>query len=423
MKTPELLLGAAVIAALSVGCQPKEDYSWLKNAIDTATTQLESTALELNGTGQIPRCIITDYDDAFLESQLEYPVVGDSIKARPAAELIGTRHCCNNIFDWTVGFFPGSLWYAYELTGKEEFKDQASYFTNLLYNLKDYKKTHDLGFMMNCSYGNAYRLTQNDTIPEILISTANNLIGRYDPQIGCIRSWDFGTWNFPVIIDNMMNLDLLYNVNAITNDPKYLEVAINHATTTMHNHFRPDMTCYHVVSYNPDGTVELRQTWQGKHDESSWSRGQGWAIYGFSEAYEFTGVQEFLDWGEKVADMIMTKVTTDDAIPYWDYEAPATDETPRDASAAAVTACGMLELHKLTGNQKYMDYAEKILKSLSSPAYLAEPGTNQGFVLMHSVGSLPNRSEIDTPINYADYYYLEAIIRYMNIKGITYADL
>ena len=278
--------------------------------------------------------------------------------------------------------------------------------------------------MINCSYGNALRLSPSDTIPAVLIQTADNLCSRFNEQVGCILSWDFGHWNYPVIIDNMMNLDLLFSASKLTGDPKYKEVAIKHANKTMPNHFRDNYTCWHVVSYNDDGTVEMKETFQGKNHDSSWSRGQAWAVYGYTATYRETGDKTYLDFAVNIADMIMSKVTTEDAIPYWDYDAPVLEDTPRDASAAAVTACGLLELSTMVQDgQKYFDYAEKILKSLSSEAYLAAEGENQGFVLMHSTGSLAHGSEIDVPLSYADYYYLEGLQRYMNLKGIEYKNL
>ena len=226
-------------------------------------------------------------------------------------------------------------------------------------------------------------------------------------------------WKCPVIIDNMMNLELLFWATKESKDSTYYNIAVSHARTTMKNHFRPDYTCWHVVSYNNDGTVERKQTHQGKNDDSSWSRGQAWAVYGYTSCYRETNDTTFLNFAVNIADMIMERVKTDDAIPYWDYDAPVTEETPRDASAGAVTAAGFIELSTMVPNgKKYLDYAEKILKSLSSDAYLAKVGENQGFILMHSVGSLPNGSEIDTPLNYADYYYLEALKRFMDLKKL-----
>lgn len=315
--------------------------------------------------------------------------------------------------DWTSGFFPGSLWLAYGLTGDATLKEEATRFTNILLPVSKMTDTHDLGFMVGCNYGNALRMAPADSIKNVITATADNLAARFNPETGCIRSWDFGPWNFPVIIDNMMNLDLLYTASRITGDSRYADVATKHAVTTMAHHFRPDYSCYHVVSYNADGSVERRQTFQGKADDSSWARGQGWAVYGYTETFRNTGQREFLDHARAVADMIIARNNTDDLVPYWDFDAVVAPTTPRDASAAAVIASAFIDLsEQLSDGQKYFDYAERILKSLSSPAYLAEAGTNNGFVLMHSTGSLPHGSEIDTPLNYADYYFIEALARY-----------
>lgn len=422
MKRNLIIMALAIIGM--TGCQ-KEDYSWVKNGIDRASHQLLATAGKIKGTGELPRSIWSGYDLDMLSRQLgkDKAVFKDSLRAHPDAEKLGTLRLCG-IYDWTSGFYPGSLWYAYEITGNEKLKEEAVRYTNLLYPIREYKGTHDLGFMMNCSYGNALRITANDTIPQILLQTADNLCSRFDETIGCIRSWDFGTWNFPVIIDNMMNLDLLFSAGRLSGNPRYREVAVRHANTTMDNHFRPDCTSWHVVSYNADGTVECRQTFQGKNDDSAWARGQAWGLYGYTATYRETGDKKYLDFAVRIADMIMDKVRTEDAIPYWDYDAPVDKETPRDASAAAVTACGLLELSTMVEDgSEYFAYAEKILKSLSSPAYLAEEDENEGFVLMHSTGSLAHGSEIDVPLNYADYYYMEGLYRYMNLKGIEYKNL
>lgn len=226
-----------------------------------------------------------------------------------------------------------------------------------------------------------------------------------------------------MFIGNIMNLDLLFNAYNLTSNYRYNEVAIKHAKTTMRNHFRPDYTCYHVVSYNNDGTVDYKRTHQGKHDESSWARGQAWAVYGYTSCFRETKDSLFLTHAENVANMIISRVKTEDLIPLWDYDAIQSPETPRDASAAAVTASAFIELSTLTQNSKYFDYAETILKNLSSDTYLAPIGDNQNFILMHSTGSIPNGFEIDAPLNYADYYYLEALKRYMDVKKIKYADL
>ena len=423
-KTFILCASTALLVLASCKQTPQEDYGWVKRGIDAAAYQLQFTAQEIADSAKLPRSIWAGYDMDFLCAQLEKnpETFKDSLRPKRIGRL-GQRRLCS-VYDWTSGFFPGSLWYTYELTGNEAIKTEAVRFTNLLNPVRYYKGTHDLGFMVNCSYGNALRLAPNDTIQAVMIETANNLIGRFDNGVGAIRSWDFGTWNFPVIIDNMMNLDLLFNATRLTGDSRYRDIALTHANKTLANHFRPDASSWHVVSYNSDGTVEKKQTFQGKNDDSSWARGQAWAVYGYTCCYRETQDTVYGNFAKRVANLIMTRVKTDDCIPYWDYDAPEGPQTPRDASAAAVTASAMLEMSTLMPDgQIYFDYAEKILKSLSSDQYLAKNGENQGFILMHSTGSLPNGSEIDVPLNYADYYYLEALKRYMDIKGITYKDL
>lgn len=419
MMKKKLLLCIALGTALAAcsGSQKKE-VDWKKNVLDVAVCQLKTTAEELTDSALFPRSVWTGYKLDFLIEQMEQPLENfqDSLCANPATDKLGQKILCG-IYDWTSGFFPGSLWYAYELTGDKDLKTQAVRYTNMLNSVRYYKDNHDIGFMMNCSYGNALRLAPSDTIQAVLIETADNLCGRFDERIGCIRSWNFGPWNFPVIIDNMMNLDLLFNAYRLTKDMKYYNVAVRHAQTTMKNHFRPDYTSYHVVSYNSDSTVETKCTHQGQHNESVWARGQAWGVYGYTACYRETRNLDFLNQAMHIADMIMEKVTTEDCIPYWDYEAPATSDTPRDASAAAITASAFLELSTLAPEgQKYFYYAERLLKRLSQSDYLAKKGENGGFLLKHSVGSLPHGAEVDAPLNYADYYYLEALKRYLDMQ-------
>jgi len=284
-----------------------------------------------------------------------------------------------------------------------------------IYDIKEEKRIEakEKGFSV---YGSEEEMLSDPDIDVVLIATPNDC---HKPI--AIRAMHAGKnviSEKPVTLSSS-DLQEMVNVAKETGNNIYKDIAVKHAMTTMHNHFRPDYTCWHVVSYNNDGTVERKQTHQGKNDDSSWSRGQAWAVYGYTSCYRETNDTTFLNFAVNIADMIMERVKTDDAIPYWDYDAPVTEETPRDASAAAVTAAGFIELSTMVPNgKKYLDYAEKILKSLSSDAYLAKVGENQGFILMHSVGSLPNGSEIDTPLNYADYYYLEALKRFMDLKKL-----
>lgn len=405
---------ACAVAALVISCNNKTP-EWVGTALESSTQQLLSTADTLRDSGRFPRSIWSGWDIEFLAEQIGPSVYAkvDSLRPQPSADKLGKLRTCD-VYDWTSGFFPGSLWLAYELTGDERLLADAVDYTNKMLPATFYTGTHDLGFMVGCSYGNALRISPNDSLKTVIIRTADNLASRFNPEIGAIRSWDFGPWNFPVIIDNMMNLELLFQASKLTGDNKYKDIAIRHADKTMACHFRPDMTSYHVVSYNPDGSIETRQTFQGRSDESAWARGQAWGVYGYTVCYRETGDKKYLEFAQKIADMIISRVKTEDHIPLWDYDAPNLPTTPRDASAAAVTSSALFELcGYLPDSQKYFDYAESILRSLSSPEYLAEPGTNCGFILKHSTGSLAHGSEIDVPLNYADYYYLESLKRYI----------
>jgi len=326
--------------------------------------------------------------------------------------------------DWTCGFFPGSLWFMYELTKNEKFKEEAAYYTTLNDKAQYRKDTHDLGFMLYCSYGNGYRITGNESYKKALITGAKSLSTRFHPQVGLIKSWDHRKqWQYPVIIDNMMNLELLCEVSTMTNDKSLKDISISHANNTLKNHYRPDYSCFHVVDYDSiTGSVLHKQTAQGYADNSSWARGQAWGLYGFTMMYRETKDPRYLEQANKIAAFMLNNPSMPkDKIPYWDYNAPNIPKEPRDASAAAITASALIELSSYVNDKpEYLKMAETILKNLSSDEYLAAKGENGLFILKHSTGNWPKNSEIDTPLNYADYYYLEALGRYMKAKGIEF---
>ena len=268
----------------------------------------------------------------------------------PRSVSTGNKLRLSGSHDWTSGFFPGSMWYAYELSGDKQLGSEARKFTAKLSQIQYYKGIHDVGFMMMCSYGNGLRLIPESGDSLVLINTAKSLNSRFYPKVGLIKSWDHEpAWKFPVIIDNMMNLELLFEASKMTGDDSYNKIAISHADKTMKNHFRPDMSTYHLVSYDPEtGVVLTKETHQGYSNSSSWARGQSWGLYGYTVCYRYTHDKKYLDWAEKIANYIISNVKTEDAIPYWDYNAPNIPKAPRDASAAAITASALLELCQKT---------------------------------------------------------------------------
>lgn len=319
---------------------------------------------------------------------------------------------------WCSGFYPGSLWLIYEQTKDESIHQEALRTLKVIEPNRTYTGNHDLGFMMFCSYGNAYRITGEQAYKDILLASAASLSTRYRPVIKVIQSWNKNKyWECPVIVDNMMNLELLNWVSDNGGDKKYKEIAINHANTTLENHFRDDYSSYHVVDYNPEnGKVIRKATWQGAANTSSWARGQGWGLYGYTLMYRDTKDKRYLKQAEGIANFILKHPNLPaDKIPYWDFDAPFIPFAVRDASAGALIASALLELAQYAkGDQKafYLQNAEQMIRSLASDTYRSALGENGGFILQHSTGALPLNSEIDMPIIYADYYFLEALKRY-----------
>lgn len=323
---------------------------------------------------------------------------------------------------WCSGFYPGSLWYIYEYTGDETIRDLAWKHTRSLEGLIERHTDHDIGFQINCSYGNALRLTgDSTTVVPTYVAAARKLAARLNPATGVTLSWDWlrNDWRYPVIIDNMMNLELLTVAARISGEKELADVADTHAETTLKNHFRPDWSSWHLVDYDPvTGDVRSKETVQGHAHESAWARGQAWALYGYTMMYRETGRKAYLDAAENIADMILNHLP-EDGIPYWDFDAPDIPDALRDASAGAIMASAFIELSTLTDESvksgKYLETARTQLMTFCSDEYLAKPGENGGFLLKHCVGNLPENSEIDVPLSYADYYFLEALVRYSKL--------
>jgi hypothetical protein len=316
--------------------------------------------------------------------------------------------------DWCSGFFPGELWYLYQYTKNPKWLNEAKAYTANIEQEKTNGGTHDMGFKIYCSVGNGYKLTKDAHYKEVILEAAKTLATRFNPTVGCIKSWDNRKdWKFPVIIDNMMNLELLFEASKLSHDSSFYKIAVSHANTTMKNHFRDDHSSFHVIDYDPEtGKVLHKQTHQGYADNSAWARGQAWGLYGYTMCYRETKNKTYLKQAENIAKFIFNNPNMPkDMVPYWDFNDPAIPNAPRDASAAAVIASALYELSMYSANAKqYKAWANSIVKNLTNN-YQAKPGESKGFILLHSTGNKPANGEIDAPISYADYYYLEALLR------------
>lgn len=384
--------------------------------------------------------------EIFINENIDFAVEQTKLMLQNVGEPTGKNYprTMNNngklvvtsMYDWTPGFFPGSLWYLYELTGDTLWKKQAEKWTHTLEPLRTFTGHHDLGFMIYCSYGNANRLAPKEEYKDIIIESAASLSTRFREETQTIKSWNYRKawndtieWFYPVIADNMMNLELLTVGSRISGNPRFHDIAVKHANSTIKNHLREDFSSYHVVDYDTiTGQVKDQATCQGYSDNSTWSRGQAWIIYGYTMMYRETGIPEYLDIAKKTTDFYM-KNLPEDMIPLWDFNvgqegynpeehsyAATYREKHKDVSAAAIVCSALFELGQLTNNKTYTDDAIKMLHHLASPEYRANIGENANFLLKHSVGSIPHRNEIDKPLVYADYYFLEALVRYRNLK-------
>lgn len=396
MKRTILLLVLALLSYQSVltaqqmhPLQVKEMPAWVANAFTVAQTQSEAMYNEVIRTGLLPRSIQRGL--------------------RPKT-------------DWTSGFFPGTLWYLYTYTGKDTWKTRAEKATTLMEGEQNNAFDHDIGFKMYSCYGNGYLLTGNKAYRQIIFRSAKTLTSRYSYKTGLIMSWEPDAkrdWLFPVIIDNMINLELLMEAYKISGDTTLRHIAVSHADKTMKYHYREDMSCPHVVDYEPEMGTMRKYDWNNGSDDttnSTWSRGQSWGLYGFTMMYRETGDLKYLQHAEKIADFLLNHPNMpEDMIPYWDYSAPERSKI-RDASAAAVMASALMELSTYsTQGKKYFEAGEKQLKSLSSSTYLAKPGTHKNFILMHATGNFLRNSELDGALSYADYYYMEGLLRYLQL--------
>jgi uncharacterized protein YyaL (SSP411 family) len=370
---------------------------------------------------------------AFIDENIRFAVAQEKLQTEiieESGKVLNPRTVTNGkvkyitMDDWTSGFYPGTMWYMFELTGDDKWIILAKKYTEAIDSVKYLTWHHDVGFMIQCSFGNGLRLGEAD-YKDVIIQAAKSLSTRFRPMAGVFQSWNVDKgwqsergWECPVIIDNMMNLELLFNATRLSGDSSFYKLAVSHADKTIENHYRNDYSCYHVVDYSPvDGSVRKKNTAQGFSHESSWARGQAWGIYGFTVCYHETHDPKYLRQAQKAFEFVIRhKNFPADFVPYWDFDAPKIPNEPRDASAAAIMAAALYELSTYEKGEFYKEWGDKIMQSLGSPAYRAKPGENGNFILMHSVGSIPHGAEIDVPLNYADYYFLEALQRRSKLK-------
>lgn len=396
MKLVKRLMVLPLAILLLSSCKEKKDNLLdVDKELSYCETQIHKSIADISGKNMMPRNIM------------------DSLNHWKLVPI--------EISEWTVGFWPGTLWYNYENTKNTDDLETATHYTDLLKPLTTLSAyDHDLGFQIFCSYGNGYRLTGREDYKQIILNAADTLATLFNPKVGTILSWprevDNGRFApFNTIMDNMINLEMLYWAAKNGGNKKLYDIATKHAETTMNHHFREDGGCYHVALYNPEtGDFIKGVTHQGYADSSLWARGQAWAIYGYTFVYRETQDKRFLRFAEKVTDLYLSRLPEGEYVPFWDFDDPAIPDAPRDASAAAVVASALLELSQLEDNtdkaKVYKEAATNMLIELSSDKYQSRE--TKPSLLLHSTGHWPNGSEIDASINYADYYYIEALTRY-----------
>lgn len=384
-----LLLLFACCGILLMGCSTPQ--TWLDEALDYCVAQSERALDELQPLD-------------FQASPRNIAPNEHHWSMRPVSKEL-----------WTEGFWPGILWYCYEQSQHEPLREAAEGYTEALGFLSEIPAyDHDLGFIIFCSYGNGYRLTERADYQAKIVAIAERITELYNPEVGTLLSWPrevatFGGHN--TIMDNMINLETLFWASEVSGNKRYAEIARSHADTTMKYHFREDGSSYHVAVYNAETGAFLRGcTHQGYADSSMWARGQAWAIYGYTMCYRFTKEERYRDMACKAADCYLNRLP-EDRIPYWDFDDPRIPNAPRDASAAAVVASALIELATYVEGEQgatYLNEAEQMLSELNSN-YRA--GEQSPAFLLHSTGHHPAGSEIDYSIVYADYYYIEALLR------------
>lgn len=397
----KIVIGLAVMLGLCTCAHRPSATMDVKKALDYCAEQTQRTLTELK-----------------TDSGIDYTMMPRNI-------LLDEQHWnCRKATkeEWCAGFWPGVLWYDYEYTQDKRILEEAEKFTHSLEFLSRTPAfDHDLGFLVFCSYGNGYRLTKNPAYKQVILDTADTLATLFNPVVGTILSWprevEPRNWPHNTIMDNMINLEMLFWAAKNGGNPYLYDIAVSHADKTMKCHFRPDYTSYHVAVYDTiTGNLIKGVTHQGYADSTMWARGQAWAIYGYTVVYRETKDPKYLDFAQKVTDVYLERLP-EDKVPYWDFDDPSIPDAPRDASAAAVVASSLLELSTYLPNgtgKRYKDAAIDMLTSLSTDNY--QSGKSKPSFLLHSTGHWPNGSEIDASIIYADYYYIEALLRLKRLQ-------
>ncbi|SHE82209.1 Glycosyl Hydrolase Family 88 [Mariniphaga anaerophila] len=373
--------------------EDKQDVvpNWVRNSMEYAQVQAKKMLPEVLKTEKLPRSF--------------------------------ERGLCE-IDDWTSGFYPGVLWYLYEYSGDDFWKSNAEKVTSFLAEQQYNTGDHDVGFRIFCSYGNGWLLTGNKEYEKVIVQAARSLASRYNDKTKTIMSWNPNErrdWKFPVIIDNMMNLELIYEAYKLSGDERLKDVAISHADQTIKYQYRPNYSCPHVIDFDPETGAFRKMDWNNGFSDpeiAEWSRGQSWGLYGFTMMYRETNKEEYLKQAEKIADFLLNHPNMpEDLVPYWDYVSPKIP-TMRDASAGAIMASALLELSTFSSQgEKYFKAGEKMLKSLASDEYRADPVCNGNYILRHATGNFLRGSEVDGTLIYADYYFVEGLLRYLKLTN------
>jgi unsaturated chondroitin disaccharide hydrolase len=383
-------LGAGVTAALAVGAGGGAPALAAEDSFDVAARQAQSFAVgRLNATTARIRT-----------------------NAWPL-QTSGSRWTTTGAGSWTSGFLPGTLWYAYQATADSALRTKAQNWQSGLAGQASNTSTHDVGFMVFDSFGHGFRLTGTDSYRQTVLRAAGSLASRYSSTVGAIRSWNSAANEFRVIVDNMMNLELLFWASKHGGQRVWYDRAVAHALKTAQDHVRPDGSTYHLVIYDPaTGAIKSRTTVQGASAGSTWARGQAWAVHGFTMAYRETGDARFLATARRVADWFIDHLPADQ-VPYWDFNAPGIPNEPRDTSAAAIAASGLLELSGLETDaaraQRYLASARSMLGVLLRPPWLSD-GSGSEAILLHGTYSKPG-GNADTGLIWGDYFLQEALVR------------